>query len=100
MMSAQVGVLSDVAAGEHLPRNLVDDLERVVSAGIHTLADLGDTLRGELTARRLGRLGRKSPPGVGDLDLVSTLHRRRGLSRVLLLPVARALLELTSLVGA
>src|SRR5690348_5057918 len=38
---------SDVAALEHAPRDLVDDLDRVVGALENPVADLGDSLRGE-----------------------------------------------------
>src|SRR5690606_40960672 len=76
-MTTVVDPCSDVAAGEHLPGDLVDDLERVVRTREDALPHLGDSLRGE----RAPGLCRHGPARVGDLDLVAAPLCRCGALR-------------------
>src|SRR5690606_28293416 len=93
-MTTVVDPCSDVAAGEHLPGDLVDDLERVVRTREDALPHLGDSLRGE----RAPGLCRHGPARVGDLDLVAApLCRCGALRRLRLLTLTGTLLQLAGL---
>jgi hypothetical protein len=96
-----IKVASDIAAGEHLTSDLIDHVQRIVSAGENALADFRDPLGAQSFASAAIRLSGERAAGIGDLHPVSTpgLATRRLASDVLI-AVAGLPLHFPRLIGS